>query len=388
MIFTDPLKYVLLAIVIVFLLGAIGILAWQAFNCFVHIQAHENAEDVGDTSSKEKHPKQQYSEVEDVNIDRFTLPQSTLSASEYSLLNGDMEEEPVKVGGFLRFSVQYDQLQSRLVVTFLQMEGLQQQWHSSNFQLFVKVLLLWDKYQGAEMEVYQDVKDQQKACVLWTVIKEWRSYIVRDGFSPVFEDQFSSLLQEDIRPQQILLKMQVRNFDEFSRHTALGEVRLPLKELNISTPLELLKELQIPQKDLVGELLLSLNLLPTTQRLEVGLLKAKVALVNSSSKTALFARISVTCNQYRQKSQKSSVVAYGFVTVFNEVFYFTMPEDPLMQCRISVSVFEKEVMTRKSPKRLIGQVILGKEKTCEDKHWTLMMRSARHPVALWHGLLI
>lgn len=45
-----------------------------------------------------------------------------------------------------------------------------------------------------------------------------------------------------------LFASQVRDFDKFSRHTVLGEVRVPLGKLNISYPLELQEDLQIPQK--------------------------------------------------------------------------------------------------------------------------------------------
>ena len=41
---------------------------------------------------------------------------------------------------------------------------------------------------------------------------------------------------------------QVRDFDKFSRHTVLGEVRVPIGHLNISYPLELQEDLQTPQK--------------------------------------------------------------------------------------------------------------------------------------------
>lgn len=41
---------------------------------------------------------------------------------------------------------------------------------------------------------------------------------------------------------------QVRDFDKFSRHTVLGEVRVPLRQLNITYPLELQEDLQVPQK--------------------------------------------------------------------------------------------------------------------------------------------
>ena len=41
---------------------------------------------------------------------------------------------------------------------------------------------------------------------------------------------------------------QVWDFDKFSRHTLLGGVRVPLGKLNVSYPLELHEDLQLPQK--------------------------------------------------------------------------------------------------------------------------------------------
>uniref|UniRef100_A0A3B4FSM4 C2 domain-containing protein n=1 Tax=Pundamilia nyererei TaxID=303518 RepID=A0A3B4FSM4_9CICH len=102
---------------------------------------------------------------------------------------------------------------------------------------------------------------------------------------------------------------------------------------------------------------------------------------------ALYARISVQCNQFKLKYQKSSTVARCLVTVFNEVLLFSLPEVHLERCKILVSIYETRP-TSKSAKQLIGQLSVGKEKSSEDEHWTLMMRSVRQPVAKWHGLLI
>ena len=41
---------------------------------------------------------------------------------------------------------------------------------------------------------------------------------------------------------------QVKDFDGFSRHMVLGEVRVPLRHLDMSYPLELREPLQTPQK--------------------------------------------------------------------------------------------------------------------------------------------
>lgn len=103
--------------------------------------------------------------------------------------------------------------------------------------------------------------------------------------------------------------------------------------------------------------------------------------------TALYARISVQCNQCKLKYQKSSAVSRCLLTVFNEVFLFSLPEVHLERCKIVVSVYETHT-SRKSAKQLIGQLSVAMDRSSENEHWTLMMRSVRQPVAKWHGLLI
>lgn len=98
---------------------------------------------------------------------------------------------------------------------------------------------------------------------------------------------------------------------------------------------------------------------------------------------ALYARISVQCNQNKSKYQKTSRVARCPVTVFNEVLMFSLPDAPLLQCNILVSVFETD-STGKSSKRLMGQLSVS----TAHEHWVLMVGSARQPVAKWHRLLI
>lgn len=58
--------------------------------------------------------------------------------------------------GSLRFSVYYDQMQSRLVVTVLQVEGLLEQSESRTLQPFVKILLMWAGSEAVEVEGFKD----------------------------------------------------------------------------------------------------------------------------------------------------------------------------------------------------------------------------------------
>ncbi|KYO41558.1 synaptotagmin-2-like [Alligator mississippiensis] len=70
---------------------------------------------------------------------------------------------------------------------------------------------------------------------------------------------------------------EVKHFNKYSRHTVLGEVRVTLSQLKSCWSMEFCEELQKTTKNIVGEVLVSLKCLPISQRIEVGLLKARTA---------------------------------------------------------------------------------------------------------------
>ncbi|XP_028263939.1 synaptotagmin-1 [Parambassis ranga] len=398
--YSDAVKYSILCISVALLLLALSILFWQMFRFCSHADSTYIQHNIVNNDllySEEKpttagnHSGAPNTMVEDVNSEANRLSRclslASFPSSDAGLADVDTrEQENIKqVYGSVRFSVYYDKLQSRLVVTVLQVEGLLEHSQARSLQPFVKVRLMWAGSQGLEVEGLQDEEGEQTPPVLWTVLHEWRTCIVKGSCNPLFGDQFSCILKEDREKLHDLnLRMEVRNFDKFSRDTVLGEVKVPLDQLKTSYPVELQEDLQIPQKDLVGEVLLSLKFLPTSQRLEVGLLKIRMILTESSSDAALYARISVQCNHCKLRYQKTSAVPRCLVTVFNEVLMFSLLEFPLEQCKILVSVYE----TKKSAKHLIGQFRVERDSIWEDEHFTLMMRSVRQPVAKWHGLLI
>lgn len=399
--FSDTVKYCILGISVALLLLALGILLWQAIRCCTQTHTTHTPQDIVNSGLLFFDDKASTSggfsgapstAVEDVGIEARKMSRC-LSQGLFpsSQAEGELEEQDnlEQVHGSLRFSLYYDRLQSRLVVTVLQAEGLQGRSQTHNLQPFVRLSLMWASPEGTELEEFVDEEGEGKATplVFWTVLQEWRTRIVKDSCNPLFGDQFSCSLQEEEELRRITLKMEVRDFDKFSRHVVLGHVRVPLRQHKITYPLELQEDLQTPQKDLVGQVLLSLKLLPTAQRLEVGLLKITTLATETLSDTALFARISVQYNQCKLRHQKTSAVARSQVTVFNQVLMFALPEFPLEQCKILVSVYETHT-ARKSSKRLIGQLTVGREKSSEDQHWSLMMRSVRQPIAKWHCLFI
>lgn len=102
--------------------------------------------------------------------------------------------------------------------------------------------------------------------------------------------------------------------------------------------------------------------------------------------TALYARVSVQSSNCKLRHQKTTAVRQGQVTVFNQVLMFSLLEFPSQEVSVTISVYESDANRRS--KHLVGQLTVGKDRRSEDHHWTLMMRSVRQPIALWHRLLI
>ncbi|XP_009817561.2 synaptotagmin-2-like [Gavia stellata] len=217
---------------------------------------------------------------------------------------------------------------------------------------------------------------------LQCVVQEWRSQVVKNCSRPAFGDHFVCSLQ-DAEVEKSTLKLEVQRFDKYSRNSALGEVRVTLSELKASQSLVFCEELQKTTKDVVGEVLVSLKCLPISQRIEVGLLKAKTTSPRSTAD--VYARIDVSCRHHRKKHQKSRPRAHTPLIIFNETFLFHMPEPPAWDCTVLVSIYEVD----SDPRHLVGQATLGKRRAnAAAEHWDLMIKSIQQPVAQWHPLLI
>ncbi|XP_028304991.1 synaptotagmin-2 [Gouania willdenowi] len=383
--FSDVTKYIILSVSVSLLLLALGILTTQIIRYCTRVRYNQqNSSNCNQLYSEEKSgPVGSYAESPKSKEDFSHCGASGRSRclSQDSNTSSGSSQVDREVHGSLRYSLYYDQQQSSLVVTVLQVEGLLANRQTQSPKPFVRLRLM------RVVSEEEGFRDGEGDGMLWTVLHEWQTRTVKGSCNPLFGEQFSCILMEKDKLHHLNLRMEVGDFDKFSRHIVLGEVRVPLGQLNISYPLELEEDLQLPQKDLVGEVLLSLKCLPTSQRLEVGLLKVRTVLAQVCPNAALYAKINVQCNQSKLRYQKTSAVSRSTLTVFNEVLVFSLPEFPVERCKILVLVYETRT-GGKSAKRLIGQLSVGKEKSFEDKHWTSMMLSVRQPVAKWHGLLL
>ncbi|XP_026783526.2 synaptotagmin-2 [Pangasianodon hypophthalmus] len=377
--FSEKVKYWALGISVFLFLIAICILIWQIYRYWTQLTASKHT--VNGSLLDSQSAKNQTFQSSQIPNDQLYFhndeleplscclsSSSDLASSTDSL--GDVDEEQIQ--GTLRFSLFYDQLQSRLVVTVLEARGLMARTFSQCVNPFVHVRVMWVEVEDEE---------QQLTCVL----QEWQTRPVKDSYNPTFGDQFSCTVSEEEVPR-VTVRLEVRDFDKYSQHGILGEVRASLNGLKISHPLEMLEDLQRPKKDIVGEVLLSLKYMPTSHRLEVGVLKIRTVFRSSKTERVLYARTKIVCNQCRIRHQRTSERTRWDVTVFNEVLIFALPEAQIRECILTLSVYE--LCPRKRSKRLIGQLSFGKSQSVEDEHWKLMMCAPRQPVAKWHLLYL
>ncbi|XP_069596531.1 synaptotagmin-1-like [Ranitomeya imitator] len=301
-------------------------------------------------------------EMEKLEVHLTPSPPSTESLDDV----GSDSDRPQGPRGKLKFNLQYNKKTTTLALTVIEATDLPEYSRDP----FVRIRV-FSKSEEPQSEVQ-------------SVIHERETKVVKNNRNPVFDEDFSFLLK-DYLLSNLSLKLEVKDFDKYSRHTLIGETRTALKDLKASETLEFVEDLQEKTKDIIGEVLISLKCLPTAQKIEVGILKFKTSSSSVIKERDVYARIDVFSNQHKQKHQKSSLRAKSKVTVFNETFLFSLPDPGKTHCLILISLYE----TLSTGKKLIGQATLGNQKTnLKDHHWDLMIQSLRQPVADWHPLYI
>ncbi|KAM4617970.1 synaptotagmin-6-like [Discoglossus pictus] len=384
---SDTLKYSLLALAITLLLIALLILIWKLHQYYKYrtslkmkekmhlgnvdqekkgkILVKSLAPSFLDIARKEQDSKIQLMQKEMEKLEVHLTPSSPSSES-LDDVGSDSDQQLQRSRGQLKFSLLYSKKRLTVHLRVIEATGLPK--HSRD--PFVKI------------KVFSRAEEQQIA--VQTLLQELETKVVKNSRDPLFDEEFF-LPVKDTPLSRINLKFEVKDFDKYSRHTLIGEARSSLKDLKANEMHEFCEDLQRKTKDIIGEVLVSLKCLPTSQKIEVGILKFKTSSTSSIQEKDVYARIDVFSNHHKQKHQKSSLRAKSKVTVFNETFLFSLVDPVKTQCLILISLYE----TLATGRQLIGQTTLGNGKTIsEDDHWDLMMLSVRQPIAKWHPLYI
>ncbi|XP_017389765.1 synaptotagmin-17 isoform X1 [Cebus imitator] len=272
--------------------------------------------------------------------------------------------------GMLHFSTQYDLLHNHLTVRVIEArdlpppishDGSRQDMAHSN--PYVKICLLPDQKNSKQTGVKRKTQ------------------------KPVFEERYTFEIPF-LEAQRRTLLLTVVDFDKFSRHCVIGKVSVPLCEVDLVKGGHWWKALIPSSQNEVelGELLLSLNYLPSAGRLNVDVIRAKQLLQTDVSQGSdPFVKIQLVHGLKLVKTKKTSFLRGTIDPFYNESFSFKVPQEELENASLVFTVFGHNM---KSSNDFIGRIVIGQYSSgpSESNHWRRMLNTHRTAVEQWHSL--
>lgn len=288
-------------------------------------------------------------------------------------LNENMEQEAdeaeskqseVKLGR-MQFKLDYDFNSNNLAVTVIQAEELPALDMGGTSDPYVKVYLLPDKKKKFETKVH------------------------RKTLNPVFNETFNfKVPYSEVIAKTLVFA--IFDFDRFSKHDQIGEVKVALNQVDLAQTLEEWRDLtsvegEQGQDNKLGDICFSLRYVPTAGKLTVVILEAKnLKKMDVGGLSDPYVKIALMMNGKRIKKKKTSIKKCTLNPYYNESFTFEVPFEQIQKVQLVVTVVDYDRIGTSEP---IGRVILGCNSTGSAlRHWSDMLASPRRPIAQWHTL--
>ncbi|CAF0843687.1 unnamed protein product [Brachionus calyciflorus] len=282
--------------------------------------------------------------------------------------NDDVESkksEIVNLGKF-EFSLDYDFQKQELTVGVLQAQELPAMDMGGTSDPYVKVYIMPDKKKKFETKVH------------------------RKTLNPVFNETFifKNLAYGDISGKTLVFA--VYDFDRFSRHDQIGEIHVPLGQVDLGKVIQEWRDIQPPagekeNENKLGDICFSLRYVPTAGKLTVVILEAKnLKKMDVGGLSDPYVKLSLMMGGKRIKKKKTSIKKCTLNPYYNESFSFEVPYEQIQKVTLIVTVVDYDRIGTSDP---IGKVVLGcSSQGSELRHWSDMLASPRRPIAMWHTL--
>ncbi|XP_067009980.1 synaptotagmin 1 isoform X2 [Anabrus simplex] len=277
----------------------------------------------------------------------------------------ESKQSEVKLGR-LQYKLEYDFNSNSLAVTVIQAEDLPALDMGGTSDPYVKVYLLPDKKKKFETKVH------------------------RKTLSPVFNETFTFKGVPYADAMNKTLVFAIFDFDRFSKHDQIGEVKVPLCQIDLAQTIEEWRELQSVegeggQENKLGDICFSLRYVPTAGKLTVVILEAKnLKKMDVGGLSDPYVKIALMQNGKRLKKKKTSIKKCTLNPYYNESFTFEVPFEQIQKVNLMVTVVDYDRIGTSEP---IGKVVLGYNASgTELRHWSDMLASPRRPIAQWHTL--
>ncbi|XP_066148772.1 synaptotagmin-7 isoform X3 [Euwallacea fornicatus] len=271
--------------------------------------------------------------------------------------------EPSENVGQIHFSLEYDFQNTTLILKIIQGKDLPAKDLSGTSDPYVRVTLLPDKKHRLETKIKRR-----------TLNPRWNETFYFEGF-PIQ------------KLQSRVLHLHVFDYDRFSRDDSIGEVFLPLCQVDLSEKPSFWKALKPPAKDKCGELLTSLCYHPSNSTLTLTLLKARnLKAKDINGKSDPYVKVWLQFGDKRVEKRKTAIYKCTLNPVFNDSFAFNVPWEKIRECSLDVMVMDFDNIGRNE---LIGRILLaGKNGSgaSETKHWQDMITKPRQNIVQWHRL--
>ncbi|KAK4886278.1 hypothetical protein RN001_002549 [Aquatica leii] len=265
--------------------------------------------------------------------------------------------------GKLQYKLEYDFNQNSLSVTVIQAEELPALDMGGTSDPYVKVYLLPDKKKKFETKVH------------------------RKTLNPVFNETFVFKGIPYAEAMNKTLVFAIFDFDRFSKHDQIGEVKVPLCQIDLAQTIEEWRELQSVEGEggQLGDICFSLRYVPTAGKLTVVILEAKnLKKMDVGGLSDPYVKIALMQNGKRLKKKKTSIKKCTLNPYYNESFTFEVPFEQIQKVNLVVTVVDYDRIGTSEP---IGKVVLGYNASgTELRHWSDMLASPRRPIAQWHTL--
>ncbi|XP_071316019.1 synaptotagmin VIII isoform X2 [Trachinotus anak] len=269
-----------------------------------------------------------------------------------------------KERGKLLYSLEYNAALSELTVGIKQAGGLMAMDLGGSSDPYVKVYICPDKSKTCETKVF------------------------RNTLNPVFNEQFNFQISKSSLLKSTVV-MKVFDFNRFSKHNIIGELRVQLCNVDWNHVIEEWQDLAEPAKfeeEELGEICFSLRYVPTAGKLTVVILEAKnLKSMDIGGSSDPYVKVQLALDKRKWKKRKTSIKKKTLNPYYNESFTFDVSFEQIQRVNLVVSVWDHDAMTRNDA---MGKIFLGCDATGNQlRHWADMLSNPRRPVAQWHSLL-
>ncbi|KAG8439717.1 hypothetical protein GDO86_005769 [Hymenochirus boettgeri] len=285
--------------------------------------------------------------------------------AETGLTDGEDKEQPKEAEklGKLQYSLDYDFQNNQLMVGIIQAAELPALDMGGTSDPYVKLFLLPDKKKKFETKVH------------------------RKTLNPVFNEQFTFKVPYSELGGKTLV-MIVYDFDRFSKHDVIGDVKVPMNTVDFGHVTEEWRDLQSAEKEeqeKLGDICFSLRYVPTAGKLTVVILEAKnLKKMDVGGLSDPYVKIHLMQNGKRLKKKKTTIKKNTLNPYYNESFSFEVPFEQIQKVQVVVTVLDYDKIGKNDA---IGKVFVGYNSTgAELRHWSDMLANPRRPIAQWHTL--